>query len=104
MALLDNAICTYINILPGLRNGGESGEIPPTPGLSPVNHKLVLIRTLPFLAHLILFQHGADSTARQRVGVATQGIVSTISELSDGDYSELFLGLGVSIFIDRYKN
>ncbi|KAG9049083.1 hypothetical protein FS837_011211 [Tulasnella sp. UAMH 9824] len=99
MALLDNAICTFINVLPGLRNGGESGEIAPTPGLSPVNHKLVLIRTLPFLAHLILFQHGADSIARQRVGVATQGIVAIISELSDGDYSELFLGLGHLWFI-----
>lgn len=97
--LLDNAICTFINILPGLRNGGESGEIAPTPGLSPVNHNLVLIRTLPFLAHLILFQHGADPIARQRVGVATQGIVSTISELSDGDYAELFLGLGHLWFI-----
>lgn len=97
--LLDNAICTFINILPGLRNGGESGEIAPTPGLSPVNHNLVLIRTLPFLAHLILFQHGADPIARQRVGVATQGIVTTISELSDGDYAELFLGLGHLWFI-----
>ncbi|KIO32542.1 hypothetical protein M407DRAFT_4494 [Tulasnella calospora MUT 4182] len=99
MALLDNAICTFIKVLPGLRNGGELGEIPPTPGLSPVNHKLVLIRTLPFLAHLILFQHGADSTARQRVGMATQGIVAIISELSDGDYSEVFLGLGHLWFI-----
>ncbi|KAG9001685.1 hypothetical protein FRB90_011555, partial [Tulasnella sp. 427] len=99
IALLDNAINVFMSRLPGLRNGGESGEIAPTPGLSPVNHKLVLIRTLPCLASLIICQHGADPIARQRVGAATQGIAAAISELSDTDFSELFLGLGHLWFI-----
>lgn len=93
--MMDSAIRAHMNILPGIRNGGEMGELMATPGLSPVNHRIVFIRTLPLVASLILFQHGGDATARQRVGQATQGIVAIVNELGDADYTKLFIGLGV---------
>ncbi|KAG8907403.1 hypothetical protein FRB99_004428 [Tulasnella sp. 403] len=92
--LLHTAIQYYQARLPGIRNAGEMGEIPATLGVSPVNQRLVLIRTLPLVATLVLFQHGGDSEARRQCGIASQGIVAIIAELADDDYSGLFVGLG----------
>ncbi|KAG9019290.1 hypothetical protein FRB90_004297 [Tulasnella sp. 427] len=90
----DSAIQTFTSRLPHLMNSGDCGEIPATPGLSPVNYRIVTIHTLAHVASLVLHQHGADSSARRRCSTAAQGIATIIGQLSDVDYSELFIGLG----------
>lgn len=94
---LDVAISTFCSGLPPIRNAGELGEIaPPSGAVVPVNPRLVLIHILPHVASLILHQHGADTNARHRCGVATQGMNTVIMELTEPDWAELFVGIGVS--------
>lgn len=91
----DSAIQTFTSRLPHLKNSGDCGEIPATPGLSPINYRIVTIHTLAHVASLVLHQHGADVSARRRCTTAAQGITAVIGQLSDADYQELFIGLGV---------
>ncbi|KAG8939742.1 hypothetical protein FRC04_005991 [Tulasnella sp. 424] len=90
----DSAIQTFTSRLPHLMNSGDCGEIPATPGLSPINYRIVTIHTLAHVASLILHQHGADVSARRRCSTAAQGIAAVIGQLSEMDYQELFIGLG----------
>ncbi|KAG8907551.1 hypothetical protein FRB99_003709 [Tulasnella sp. 403] len=94
VTMLDNAIQDLTSRLPGLRNGGERGEIATTPGQSPVNHRIAMIQTLAHVASLTLHQHGVDAIARHRCTVSTQQIISIIQEMEETDYPELFIGLG----------
>ncbi|KAG8884810.1 hypothetical protein FRB98_002169 [Tulasnella sp. 332] len=92
---LDVAVQTFLSRLPGLHNTGEMGEISPPHGLvTPVNPRLVFIRTLPHVASLILFQHGGDTTARHRCGVATQSMTAIIAGLAEPDWPDLYVGIG----------
>jgi len=100
-ATLDLAIENYIARLPGLRNGGDSGEILATPGLSPINHQVVFIRTLGYTASLVLHhkqQRSLDDASSYRCSVAAHNIASIISELSFADYGSVFIGLGHAWF------
>lgn len=91
----DSAIKAFTSRLPHLMNSGDCGEIPATPGLSPINYKIVTIHTLAHVASLILHQHGTGESARRRCSNAAQGIAAIIGKLNDGDcYSELFIDLG----------
>lgn len=94
---LDVVIQAFFNRLPGLRNTGEMGEIPGTPGRAHLNPRLIFIHTLAHTASLILFQHGADANARHRCGVATQSMTTLISELTEHDWQEILLENGVSL-------
>ncbi|KAG8864190.1 hypothetical protein FRB96_006011 [Tulasnella sp. 330] len=95
-AALDAAIQSFIGRLPGLRNGGESGQILATPGHSPINHRLVFIHTLGYTASLQLHQHMRDATSHSRCNIAAQNLTMIVSELTQADYGSLSIGLGVS--------
>ncbi|KAG8915023.1 hypothetical protein FRC01_003813, partial [Tulasnella sp. 417] len=92
--ITDGAIQTFMSRLPHLRNSGDCGEIPANAGLPVINYRIVTIHTLAHVASLILHQHGADVSARRRCTRAAQGIAAVIGQLTDADYSELFIGLG----------
>ncbi|KAG9010926.1 hypothetical protein FRB94_009406 [Tulasnella sp. JGI-2019a] len=92
---LDVAVQAFLSRLGGLHNTGEMGEIPPPNGtVTPVNARMVFIRTLPHVASLLLFQHGGDPTARHRCGVAIQSMTGIIAELMEPDWPELYVGIG----------
>lgn len=60
-----------------------------------LNTRMVLLHILSHVASLILFQHGADPNARHKCGVATQGMTNVIAELTEPDWAELVLEIGV---------